>query len=149
MWWRGEETEKWTRSLADWLAPVRATGLTSSQTTALITAHTLEWARSKRWKPATEVPALIERSSANGRTYRGRLDVVCERSWWRPPIAIEIDRANKRWSLDKLIAEADAGHVALWVRWHGDTVIEVPPRVGLVDIRDSIDNPRATRQRVR
>ncbi len=120
--------------------------MTSTQTTKTITEYTLAWAHRRRWKVATEVPALVQRI-INDRVYNGRLDVVCERSWWRPPVAIEIDRANTRWSLDKLIAEADAGHIALWVRWRGDTVIDVPPNVGLVDIRASIDNPRPSRRR--
>ncbi|MGW5441414.1 hypothetical protein [Nocardia asteroides] len=148
MWWRGDKTDELAQSLRHWLTPVRASGLTSTQTTKLITAHTLEWAHSKRWQTSTEVPALIERT-INGRVYSGRVDVVCERSWWRPPIAIEIDRANKSWSVDKLVAEAEAGHVALWVRWRGETVIDLPPTVGLVDIRATIANPRSTRRRVR
>ncbi|MFG1771735.1 hypothetical protein ACGFIX_19350 [Nocardia salmonicida] len=56
---------------------------------------------------------------------------------------VEIDRANKRWSLDKLVAEADAGNIALWVRWRGATLIEVPSTVGLVDIRATIGQLRS------
>ncbi|MEV7630720.1 hypothetical protein [Actinoplanes sp. NPDC089786] len=49
-------------------------------------------------------------------------------------MAIEIDRFGKVWSLQKLIAEADAGAVALWVRWRGRTQVAVPTRIGMVDI---------------
>ncbi|WP_162958357.1 hypothetical protein [Nocardia yunnanensis] len=115
--------------------------MTSAQTTKLITAHTQQWAQAQRWRVQFEAPALVERRVSNGRLYRGRIDVLCTRRWWRPAVAVEIDRANKRWSLEKLIAEADAGHVALWVRWRGDSIIEVPPTVGLVDIRASIQQP--------
>ncbi|WP_215544880.1 hypothetical protein [Amycolatopsis sp. CA-230715] len=52
-------------------------------------------------------------------------------------MAIEIDRFGKVWSLQKLLAEVDAGCVALWVRWRGHTRIEIPETDGLVDIHDT------------
>ncbi|HEY3691113.1 MAG TPA: hypothetical protein VGL46_12540 [Pseudonocardiaceae bacterium] len=64
-------------------------------------------------------------------------------------MAIEIDRDGKTWSLQKLQAEADAGRVALWVRWHGRTQAEIPDSVGLVDIHDTAEyqRPRRTPRR--
>jgi hypothetical protein len=50
-------------------------------------------------------------------------------------LAIEIDRGTKRQSLDKLIAEAEAGALAIWVRWSGWSSIPVPPSIGLVELR--------------
>ena len=63
------------------------------------------------------------------------MDLLFKRPGGRPAIAVEIDRGNKQWSLTKLGAEVDAGNIALWVRWKGDTIIPVPASIGLVDIR--------------
>ncbi|MFD3596363.1 hypothetical protein ACFWU5_26885 [Nocardia sp. NPDC058640] len=41
--------------------------------------------------------------------------------------------------MKKLVAEADAGNVALWVRWAGASVIEVPQESVFVDIRGSAE----------
>jgi hypothetical protein len=54
-------------------------------------------------------------------------------------VAIEIDQFGKAWSLRKLLAEVDAGCVALWVRWRGRTEVEIPETVGLVDIHETVD----------
>lgn len=142
VWSRANEAERLRQSLAGWLALVDASGLTSKQTTKLLTDSISEWAMRRRWRVELEAPALVERMSVNG-PMRGRLDLLCTRRWRRAAVAIEIDRAHKRWSLDKLVAEADAGNIALWVRWRGASVIDAPPNVGLVDIRATIaaDSP--------
>jgi hypothetical protein len=44
---------------------------------------------------------------------------------------------GKAWPLPKLLAEASAGNVALWVRWHGRTHVAIPSSADLVDIHDS------------
>jgi hypothetical protein len=36
---------------------------------------------------------------------------------------IELDRGNKQWSLEKLVAYADAGVPALWIRWGKNALI--------------------------
>ncbi|WIM99954.1 hypothetical protein ACTOB_003624 [Actinoplanes oblitus] len=101
--------------------------------TALLTEHVVGWASDQGWRPEREVRGRIVRQTING-PRQARLDVVCERPGGLPPVAIEIDRTGKVWSLQKLIAEADAGAVALWVRWRGRTQIAVPAEIGLVDI---------------
>lgn len=101
----------------------------------MLTEHTAQWARRRRRSIVFEAPARASKQ-IGGRRYRGRLDLLCT-GWFVRSIAIEIDRSNKTWSLDKLVAEADAGRITLWVRWAGESVIEVPAAVGLVDIRAS------------
>ncbi|AEV87853.1 hypothetical protein ACWT_6840 [Actinoplanes sp. SE50] len=101
--------------------------------TALVTEHVAAWADGQGWHVAREVPARIARQTRNG-PYQARLDMMCQRPGNLPPVAIEIDRTGKVWSLRKLVAEADAGAVALWVRWRGRTRIAIPADIGLVDI---------------
>jgi len=75
---------------------------------------------------------------------QARLDVVCERPGGLAPVAIEIDRFGKVWSLQKLIAEADAGAVVLWVRWRGRTQVAIPAEIGLVDVSGARSRHAAT-----
>lgn len=115
-------------------------GLSIPETTTLITEHVVGWARDQGWCPEREVRARIARQTRSG-PRQGRLDLVCQRPGGLSPVAIEIDRFGKVWSLRKLIAEADAGAVALWVRWRGRTLVAVPAEVGIVDISGTSGAP--------
>ena len=132
---RSDRTAELAMSLDRHLRSLCLAGLTSKEVTSLLTAETARWARQYRRRVTFEAPARVTRQGRGGRKYRGRLDLLCT-SWFKRAIAIEIDRANKTWSVDKLLAEADAGNIALWVRWAGTSMIEVPAVIGLVDIRD-------------
>jgi len=127
------ETAELASSLTRWLSEVRVTGLSAREATALITQHTVRWGHANGWTVDLEREALIARRTGR-RMYHGHLDVFCWRDDHLPCIAIEIDRSNKRWSVEKLLAEADTGNIALWGRWYGTTRIAVPDTVGLVDI---------------
>lgn len=94
VWSRANEAERLRQSLAGWLALVDASGLTSKQTTKLLTDSISEWAVRRRWQVELEAPALVERMSVNG-PMRGRLDLLCTRRWRRSAVAIEIDRAKQ------------------------------------------------------
>ncbi|MBF6215779.1 hypothetical protein IU487_32800 [Nocardia puris] len=130
---KDSETAQLASSLTSWLADVRVTGLSAREATALITEQTVRWAHANGWTVDLEREALIARRTGR-RMYHGHLDVFCWRDDHLPCIAIEIDRSNKRWSVEKLLAEADTGNIALWVRWYGTTRIVLPNTVGLVDI---------------
>lgn len=125
-------------SLYRHLKPLRLSGLTAVQATRLVTDETVRWAKRQGWEVAYEVQGRITRMTENG-PKRARLDLVCTRPAQQPAVAIEIDKHGKVWSLQKLLSEVDAGRVALWVRWHGRTKVEVPGTVGLVDIHDTTD----------
>ncbi|MDQ7910204.1 hypothetical protein RB614_37485 [Phytohabitans sp. ZYX-F-186] len=122
-----------TSSLAGWLAPL-AFDLTAAEVTSLLTVEVARWAEQYQFACDREVPSRYTRTSRRGFEWPGLIDIV-----GRHPngvkLAIEIDRHTKRRSLDKLIAEAEAGAVAIWVRWFGQSTIVVPPTVGLVELR--------------
>lgn len=66
--------------------------------------------------------------------YQGRVDVfgVFPDS---SVIVIEVDRGDKRWSLQKLIFAATKLHTqAVWIRWSGFVNLYVPPSVTLIDV---------------
>jgi hypothetical protein len=125
-------------SLRLYLEPVRLSGQSALQATRLLTDRTSCWAGEQGWTVAREVQGRITRPSRNG-LKRARLDLVCTRPAELPAVAIEIDQFGKAWSLRKLLAEVDAGCVALWVRWRGRTEVEIPETVGLVDIHETVD----------
>ena len=133
------EAEELAASLRTRLSSLSREGLSFPQVTALLTEHVVGWASDQGWQPACEVRSRIARQTKNG-PRQGRLDVVCERPGGLAPVAIEIDRFGKVWSLQKLIAEADAGAVALWVRWRGRTQVAIPAEIGLVDISAAADH---------
>ena len=62
-------------------------------------------------------------------------------------IAIEIDRGDKRWSLQKLIFTATQLHAeAVWIRWSGFVYLYVPPTVTLIDATKAGGIIKARRQ---
>ncbi|WP_236788029.1 hypothetical protein [Amycolatopsis sp. GM8] len=132
----GDGTMALAASLRGYLEPERLSGLSAPQATRLLTERTACWAGEQGWTVAREVQGRITRPSKNG-LRRARLDLVCTRPAELPAVAIEIDQFGKAWSLRKLLAEVDAGCVALWVRWRGRAEVEIPDTVGLVDIHDT------------
>lgn len=131
-------------SLRRHLEPVRLEGLSAPEATRLVTEQTVCWADEQGWTIEREVRGRIARTTKNGQQH-ARLDLVCTRPAALPAVAIEIDRSGKVWSLTKLLAEIDAGCVALWVRWRGRTKVEIPESVGLVDIHDTAYDPPEVR----
>lgn len=83
--------------------------LTTGAMTARITRATVEWALSHGWAARTEARVDVESL--------GFVDVIVHRPGAGPDVAIEIDSANKPWSVTKLRHAAAAGMHALWIRW--------------------------------
>ncbi|GAB4546294.1 MAG: hypothetical protein Tsb0013_05000 [Phycisphaerales bacterium] len=68
------------------------------------------------------------------RTPGGRLDLLSVGPDGRA-LAVEIDRADKQWSVRKLARCAEEFWTdALWIRWRGRVRIEVPETVCLIDM---------------
>ena len=53
------------------------------------------------------------------------LDVACARPDG-PPIVVEVDHSHRTRTVDKLLLEAQAGRIAIWVRW-GTGPFKPPP----------------------
>jgi hypothetical protein len=119
-------------SLSRWLAPLAFSDWSAPRVTAALTRGVVDWGVAHGWRVRCEVPSIAGLPGAHP-DRPGYLDVVCERLDG-PPIAIEIDRTDKQWSSRKLLCEADAGAVAVWVRWGSPRTWTVPHPVALVDI---------------
>ncbi len=102
--------------LATVLFGMRVGGQATGAVTAQITREIVRWAIGRGWSPRAEarVHAL---STVGGDARVGFMDVIVHRGDGLPDLAIEIDSADKPWSVDKLRHAAQAGMRAIWVRW--------------------------------
>jgi hypothetical protein len=80
--------------------------------TARITRAVVEWALAHGWAPVTE--ARVDAGQL------GYVDVIVRRGAGLPDLAIEIDSADKPWSVAKLRHAASAGMEPIWIRWGDD-----------------------------
>ena len=97
-------------------AEAQATEITRALTN-LISTHL----QSKGWAVSKEHGISLYRASKKKKgceyLYQGHIDLCAEKAGKR--LAIEIDRANKAWSLKKLEHCASNGYTAIWFRWRG------------------------------
>ncbi|MFV0126333.1 hypothetical protein ACLGI4_01170 [Streptomyces sp. HMX112] len=122
--------------LAQWLRRHGAfQRLTSVEVTGHLTSVVTAWGASHGWAARREAGAGITATARSGRTRTGLLDLLFHRPGGSR-LAVEIDRGNKRWSLEKLIHQADTGGCAVWLRWDTKPCsVVIPPQVGLVELR--------------
>ncbi|WP_306360855.1 hypothetical protein [Nocardia sp. CC227C] len=89
-----------------------------SMITDELTKLVVAWARDHQgWRAKTEQEILFKKGVHHPGEWWGYVDVGIERPKPLPPLMIEIDSANKRWSLDKLVGATDQGWDAIWLRW--------------------------------
>lgn len=65
---------------------------------------------------------------------QGRIDWLLKHRALPIRFAIEIDRANKFWSLEKLVRAQQNGYVSIWIRWRSPMRIAVPEHVHLINL---------------
>ncbi|MEU4619770.1 hypothetical protein AB0G04_07310 [Actinoplanes sp. NPDC023801] len=102
------------RSLTEWLDQLTFAELPEADAAARIADSVQRWAQWQGWRVYRRAPSVFPLPPP----LRGNsvIDVACARPG-APPLAIEIDRTDRQRTVDKLLAEAAAGRVALWVRW--------------------------------
>ena len=102
------------RALAVALEQLSFTDLTDAEATARILDAVADWAAANSWRVYRRAPSVFPLPPP----LRGNsvLDIACARPDG-PPVAIEVDRLDRQRTVDKLLAEAAAGRVAIWVRW--------------------------------
>jgi hypothetical protein len=111
------------RSLAAWLDALHFTELTSDQATARILDAVAGWGEAQGWRVYRRAPSVFPLPPPlQGNSV---LDVACARPGAQP-LAVEVDRLDRQRTVDKLLAEAAAGRIAVWVRW-GAGPFTAPP----------------------
>jgi hypothetical protein len=130
-----------TDALARLLFEMDAGGRSTAAVTAAITRRIVGWASAQGWRVRTE--ARVEVGSSTQVQHLGFVDVLVCRGGGLPDVAIEIDSADKPWSVVKLRHAAAAGMCAIWVRWGDGDWAGVYDDVDVIQLRLS-RRPRVT-----
>jgi hypothetical protein len=120
----GADSEQVAASLAAWIGDLTFVDQGIDEVTALLVDSAVAWGASQGWRVYRRAPSVMS-LPAPYEHRRSCLDVACARPGGAP-IAIEVDRTDRRRSVDKLRAAAEAGRVAIWLRW-GSGRFEPPP----------------------
>ncbi|MCW6007495.1 hypothetical protein K1W54_23540 [Micromonospora sp. CPCC 205371] len=129
---RGLDAEQVAASLTDRLAAVTFADLSADEVTALLVDSIVEWAVEQGWRAYRRAPSVMPLPPPYSHRHSW-IDVGCARPNGTP-IAIEIDRTGRQRTVDKLLAEAEAGRVAIWVRWGTGRFAAPPPPVAMVTL---------------
>jgi hypothetical protein len=106
--------------------------LTTDQVTARIIDEVVVWGRGHGWRVYRRAASVVPLPPPLERQH-SVLDVACARPDG-PPLAIEIDHTDRRRTVEKLLAEAEAGRVPIWVRWGTGSFTAPPTPVRMVTV---------------
>ncbi|MEV6816600.1 hypothetical protein [Micromonospora sp. NPDC051296] len=126
----GDDGERLAASLAARLDAVAFNDLSTDQVTARLIEAVVGWAGEQGWRVYRRAPSVLPLPPP----MKGRqsvLDVACARSDG-PPVVVEVDHGTRRRTWEKLLAEADAGRIPLWVRWGAGRFTAPPPPIRMV-----------------
>lgn len=125
-----DDSERIAASLAGWLDGLTFPDATTDQVTALIIDSVVDWARAAGWRVYRRAASVVPLPPPmSGR--HSVLDVACARPAG-PPVVVEVDHTDRRRTVEKLLAEAAAGRIPIWVRWGPGRFVAPPPPVRLV-----------------
>jgi hypothetical protein len=119
-------------ALAAWLDRITFTDFTTDQVIERIIDEVAGWGSAQGWRVYRRAPSVVTLPPPLDRQH-SVLDIACARPDG-PPLAIEVDHTDRRRTVDKLLAEADAGRIAIWVRWGRPPAEPPPPPVRLVTV---------------
>ena len=103
---------------------------TTEQRLQLLIDAVVDWAQAQGWRVYRRAPSVLPLPPPMS-AQQSVLDVACARPDG-PPVVVEIDHGTRRRTWEKLLAEADAGRVALWVRWGAGRMIAPPAPIRMV-----------------
>jgi hypothetical protein len=118
--------------LATWLDRITFAGLSTDQVTLRIIDEVAAWGAGHGWRVYRRAPSVVPLPPPMDKQH-SVLDIACARPDG-PPLAIEIDHTDRRRTVDKLVAEAAAGRVPIWVRWGTGRFHAPPPPVRMVTL---------------
>ncbi|MEV7229596.1 hypothetical protein AB0M79_21595 [Polymorphospora sp. NPDC051019] len=111
-------------SLADRLDQLSFVDQTADGVTARVIEAVADWASGQGWRVYRRARSVMPLPGPmSGR--HSIVDVACARPD-APPVVIEVDRTDRARTAEKLVAEAAAGRIAIWVRW-GTGPFGAPP----------------------
>ncbi|GIG93396.1 hypothetical protein [Plantactinospora endophytica] len=122
---QAEEGARIGAALTGWLGRLAFTDQTDDEVTVLLIDSVAAWAMAQGWRVYRRAASVMPLPPP----YEHRhsiVDVGCARPGGTPPVVIEVDHSDRQRSVDKLRLEAEAGRIALWLRW-GERRFEPPP----------------------
>jgi hypothetical protein len=119
-----QDCEPVVASLAARLSELTFAGLTTDEVTARLIDEIARWGTEQGWRVYRRAPSVVPLPPPMTNRF-SVLDIACARPDG-PPVVIEIDRTDRGRTVDKLLAEAAAGRIAVWVRW-GTGGFAAPP----------------------
>ncbi|WDZ82718.1 hypothetical protein [Micromonospora cathayae] len=125
-----DDSEQVVASLARQLDGLTFRDATTDQVTKLIIDSVVGWGRAAGWRVYRRAASVVPLPPPLSGQY-SVLDVACARPAG-PPVVVEVDHTDRRRTVEKLLAEAAAGRVAIWVRWGTGRFVAPPPPVLLV-----------------
>ncbi|MFC0003772.1 hypothetical protein [Micromonospora siamensis] len=126
----GDKGERLAESLANRLDRLVFTDLTTDQVTARLIDAVAGWAGERGWRVYRRAPSVLPLPPPMSAQF-SVLDVACARPDG-PPVVVEVDHGTRRRTWEKLLAEAAAGRIPLWVRWGAGRFTAPPPPIGMV-----------------
>jgi len=106
----------------------------TGEVTAQLTGAIVAWALSRGWAARTEARVGVpEQATRDPRL--GFVDVIVRIGGDQPDLAIEIDSADKPWSVTKLQYAAAGGMRAVWVRWGDNEWAGIYDDVDVIQLR--------------
>ncbi|MFD0823027.1 hypothetical protein ACFQ0D_32950, partial [Micromonospora zhanjiangensis] len=130
----GQDGERVAASLAHRLDRLTFTDLVADEVTARLIAAVVDWAGAEGWRVYRRAASVLPLPPPlSGR--QSVLDVACARPG-RRPVVVEVDHTDRRRTVDKLLAEAGAGRIPIWLRWGvpGFTAPPAPIRMVTVEV---------------
>ncbi|MEV6493976.1 hypothetical protein AB0M20_35930 [Actinoplanes sp. NPDC051633] len=111
-------------ALTAWLDQLIFADLTTDEVTARVADTVAEWGTSQGWRVYRRAPSVLMLPPPLDRQH-SVVDLAFARTDGAP-LVVEIDHTDRRRTVDKLLAEAEAGRIAIWVRW-GTGPFKPPP----------------------
>jgi hypothetical protein len=110
-----DEADRVAAALTARIAALTFLGRTADEVTALLIDTVADWAAGQGWRVYRRARSVVPLPPPYEHRH-STLDVACARPAG-PPVVVEVDRTDRRRTVDKLLAESAAGRIALWVRW--------------------------------
>jgi hypothetical protein len=116
--------------LAERLATLTFAGLTQDDVTGRIIDEVAAWGQAQGWRVYRRAPSVVRLPPPMDKQH-SVVDVALARPA-APPIVVEVDHTDRKRTVEKLLAEAGAGRVAVWIRWGPGRIAEPPAPIHLI-----------------
>ena len=110
--------------LTTWLDQLIFADLATDEVTARVVDAVAAWGAGRGWRVYRRAPSVLPLPPPMQHR-RSVVDVAFARPDG-PPLVVEVDHSDRGRTVDKLLAEAQAGRIAIWVRW-GTGPFRPPP----------------------